>query len=89
MLIACTYPDIMCRLNNASPCLILALAFCTRPLLGHHWFSIGNCDIGFISARNNDIILVQHIGNLTDGCLKIAGEKKTKTKDIQYIKFTK
>ena len=32
-------------------------------MLGLYWLDIGTCDIGFISAPNNGIILVQHIGN--------------------------
>ena len=41
----------------------LALAFFYQATLAQCWVSIGNIGTGFISAPNNDIILVQHIGN--------------------------
>ena len=42
---------------------ILALAFCCQATLAQYCVSIGSVGIGFISAPNNGIILVQYIGN--------------------------
>ena len=50
-------------LNIACVLVILALAMTCREILDQYWLAIGTCDIGFISAPNNGIIPVQHIGN--------------------------
>ena len=51
------------------------LAFSCQATLAQYWASIGNIGIGFISAPNNGIILVQYIGNQNWFiiCLKVAG----------------
>ena len=49
-------------LNIGFPLAILALAISCREVLGIYWLAISTCDIGFISALNNNIIY--HIGNL-------------------------
>ena len=42
---------------------ILALTISCREILFQYWLAIGTCDIGFITAPNNGIILAHHIGN--------------------------
>ena len=83
--------------NNCSPLVILALALCGWPLLGHYWFSIGNCDIGFTSTPNNYIIEGLHDAIrtytrtilprcLVSFCMARYREKQQKTKE-RFINF--
>ena len=50
-------------LNIGFPLALLALEITCQKILFQYWLAIGTCDIGFISAPNNSMVLVQHTGN--------------------------
>ena len=45
------------------PLAILVFTISCREILGQNWLAVAICDIGFMSAPNNSMVLVQHISN--------------------------